>query len=111
MTDKWFRNLDPVKELLHIPSSSRVKIAILDTGIDRKHQDIFAVADRIIDVRTWANGAKGAQDFDGGDFHGHGTHVASIVLDVAEYADIYIAKVTQDGQLRDTHSVAEVNFQ
>ncbi|KAF2872788.1 hypothetical protein BDV95DRAFT_606360 [Massariosphaeria phaeospora] len=107
VTDAWFKNLQPVKQILHQESPSSVKIAILDTGIDLEHQDMFAVADRIKDIRNWANGANGTAIPKGGDSHGHGTHVAGIVLDVAELADVYIAKITDNGNLDDMEAVAQ----
>jgi subtilisin family serine protease len=48
-----------------------VKVAVLDTGIDRNHPDF---AGRIAATRDFTGGAGGVRD--GG---GHGTHVASIV--------------------------------
>lgn len=69
---------------------SRVKIAILDTGIDLRH-DTFK--------GQFANGRiKKVEDFvqiggTGTDVHGHGTHCAALLRKVAPEADIYVARV------------------
>ncbi len=69
---------------------SRVKIAILDTGIDLRHD---AFKDQYPNGRV-----KKVEDFvriggTGADVHGHGTHCAALLRKVAPEADIYIARV------------------
>jgi len=108
LTDEWFKSLRPVQQLIHQDNPSGVKIAILDSGIDLDHLDMIAVEDRIKDVRSWVSGADGVRIPKGGDSQGHGTHVAGIVLDVANLADIYVAKITQKGTLDDYDGIAKV---
>jgi hypothetical protein len=74
---------------------SRIKVAVLDTGLDVGHPDIEARAERIKDVRSWVNGLDGKQDRKAGDSCGHGTHVASLLLGVAPDCDIYIARIAE----------------
>jgi hypothetical protein len=106
-TDEWLCDLKRVAEAIrHSPISfdhQKVKIAILDTGIDTLHQDIFARAEKIRDTVSWARDGLGARETRTKDCHGHGTAVASIILSIAEDADVYIAKVTND----DGTSIAE----
>ena len=52
--------------------SSGVTVAVLDTGVDYTHPDL---ADKIIKGPDYVD-----QDFDPKDEHGHGTHVAGIIV-------------------------------
>ncbi|CZR60297.1 uncharacterized protein PAC_10193 [Phialocephala subalpina] len=75
----------------------RVKIAVLDTGIDIGHPS-FA-ADQAGDFSS--RRIKSREDFldPGGNAHdicGHGTHCASLFRRIAPEADIYIARVAKD---------------
>jgi subtilisin family serine protease len=69
---------------------SRVNIAILDTGVDLRHN---AFKDQFPNGRV-----KKVEDFvqiggTGADVHGHGTHCAALLRRVAPEADIYVARV------------------
>ena len=68
----------------------RIKVAVLDTGLDMTHPTIQANQDRIKEVRSWlpSGGTKG-----GGDLSGHGTHVTALLLDIAPDCDVYIAQI------------------
>ncbi|PON28461.1 hypothetical protein TGAM01_v202955 [Trichoderma gamsii] len=74
---------------------SRIKVAILDTGLDRRHPFIQARNERIKDIRSWVNNLDGKQDPSTGDVSGHGTHVADLLLDVAPDCDVYIARIAE----------------
>jgi len=72
------------------PSLPRVKIAVLDTGVDLNHPDIRACTDIIKAKLNWLrDGANTTVP----DLDGHGTFVTSLLLDYAPDADIYIAKI------------------
>jgi hypothetical protein len=105
--DEWLRELKRVAVAIrHSPISfdhQKVRIAILDTGIDPLHQDILARDESIMDTVSWARDGLGTRQTKTKDCHGHGTAVASIILSIAEDADVYIAKVTND----DGTSIAE----
>lgn len=88
----------------------RVKVAILDTGIDLEHVDMVAREERIKDVRSWANGKDGLQDFKAGDLCGHGTFAAGLLLDVAPHIDVYVAQITETDKLEDISHIAKVTF-
>ena len=64
---------------------------MLDTGIDRGHLDFHACDERIKDCRAYV----GKDQIQVHDSSGHGTHVASLLLDYAPEAEIYIAKITE----------------
>ncbi|KAI1123342.1 hypothetical protein F5Y10DRAFT_270207 [Nemania abortiva] len=83
----------------------RIRIAVLDTGINTQDEDIRGLVDEIKDGRkkqktpkTDRNPIKKIEGFtgdegdEGDDKFGHGTHVAALVLRTAPEADIYIAK-------------------
>ena len=69
---------------------SRIKVAVLDTGLDMTHPTIKANQDRIKDVRSWLPLSRTNV---GGDLSGHGTHVTALLLDVAPDCDVYIAQI------------------
>ncbi|KAI0547869.1 hypothetical protein F4679DRAFT_586154 [Xylaria curta] len=94
----------------------RVKIAILDTGVDQGNEDFRGLVDRIKDARKKQrfpladrNPIKKIESFvgdNGVDEFGHGTHVAGLVLQTAPDADLYIAKVSCGKKFKDTEAVA-----
>lgn len=66
-----------------------LKIAILDSGIDLSHPDVKDALDdgRILGYTSFVN------DSDIQDRCGHGTHIAGLLLDLAENIRIYVAKI------------------
>jgi len=74
--------------------TDRVRVAILDTGVDVTHDDLQS---------PWIDGQIFYQNFVGTrsdipqDDDGHGTHITSILLQMAENVDIYVARVSPDG--------------
>ncbi|KAH7025646.1 uncharacterized protein B0I36DRAFT_293233 [Microdochium trichocladiopsis] len=73
--------------------TSRVKIAILDTGVDLNHFDIQANFDRIKARMDFVRGGSDRQSQNTSDLNGHGTFVTDLVLQYARDADIYVAKI------------------
>ena len=72
--------------------SRRVKIAILDTGIDLNHPDMQACAENIMARYNWLQEDTRTTVHD---VDGHGTFVAGILLDYAPDAEIYVAKIAE----------------
>ncbi|UNI23183.1 hypothetical protein JDV02_009017 [Purpureocillium takamizusanense] len=72
------------------PNCSPVKIAVLDSGVDDTHNSLDT--GQIVAKRNWtsANFKKSARDLDG-----HGTFTASLVIDYAPDAKLYIAKIAE----------------
>jgi hypothetical protein len=74
----------------------KVKVAILDTGIDHMHESISGyVESRVIMgycgfVDDIDESKEATQDTDG-----HGTHIAALVARIAPWAEIYIAKIAK----------------
>jgi subtilisin family serine protease len=80
-----------------------VKIAVLDTGLDLGHPFIQG-AKRIKEARNFVDHHSSMADT-----HGHGTHVAALLLKVAPYAQIYVAKVATAENIPKDHRIAEVH--
>lgn len=71
-------------------NDTRIKIAILDTGIDRDNMGL--AEDTNIKERR-AFGSSSTEDSH--DTIGHGTHLAGLLRKVSPHAHIFIAKVTK----------------
>lgn len=100
-------------------SRPRIKIALLDTGIDAKRhpmdtRKIIAShktldASRIADL--WTHNMEQTKTMK--DEHGHGTHAAGLILEVAPFANLYVAQVsssdTKDRRSPDLQAVISVS--
>ncbi|KAK1252176.1 hypothetical protein MKX08_003363 [Trichoderma sp. CBMAI-0020] len=73
-------------------STAPVRIAVLDTGLDRSHHDFEAQERRIQGAKLFSYDCQ--QEDDVFDCCGHGTHVAGLLLDFAPDAELYIAKIS-----------------
>ncbi|KAH6633954.1 peptidase S8/S53 domain-containing protein [Chaetomium sp. MPI-SDFR-AT-0129] len=84
---------DLYDELIEDPMTvPRVKVAVLDTGLDERHPYIYDNSARIREVRNWL---PRHHESTGVDSRGHGTHVTSLLLDVAPDCDVYCAHVAE----------------
>ena len=88
----------------------RVRIAILDTGIELPEVAFWAYRDRIREQKSWVTDddcddfiQRGDRDIDG-----HGTHGAALLLQVAPEADIFVARVFRDRKESRGDIMAEV---
>lgn len=81
-----------------------VKIAILDTGLDMDHECIEAHTGRV-QGRNWLTEPESKRFHDS---HGHGTHIAGIILDLIPHCELFVAKVT-DGETADPGILARVS--
>jgi hypothetical protein len=100
---------------------SRIKIAVLDTGIDTYQSSFIGRREFIKEKRRAINGGKlddpikASKSFVSGsanDQCGHGTRVAELLLVAAPYADLYVAKISRgmsDGNPDSASHVAEVS--
>lgn len=93
--DDWFRNListvqDKVEEER---GDDRVRVAILDTGVDESNTRIRAALDEnvIVECKGFPESRNPIRDM-----HGHGTHGASILIKVAPFVDLYVARVADN---------------
>ncbi|KIW33855.1 uncharacterized protein PV07_00671 [Cladophialophora immunda] len=109
-TDRWFDALhaaDSFRTLkrLSLDDTTRVRIAILDTGLDRNHGLVREHKERIRAVCDWVDGDGSNDDDWSGDEVGHGTHIACIILANAPNADVFIARISKTRALRHRHTL------
>ncbi len=89
----------------HIPhkTGERLKVAVLDTGIDITHPH-FDGEGRLKTRRSWVTSAADA------DSCGHGTHILSTILRLTRNVDVYVAKISEGKTVTTTDPIAEVCF-
>ena len=78
-------------------TKKKVRVAILDTGVDGTHKDIHEaiMSNTIYGGKGFPNSLSPFEDY-----HGHGTHVASCFLKTAPSALLYIVRVNDRRQTR-----------
>ena len=75
--------------------SERVKVAIIDTGVNIRHPEISNAFYTGAITDDCCQGFPGRLD-PKADYDGHGTHVASVLLRTANNVSLYIARVADD---------------
>ncbi|TGJ84207.1 hypothetical protein E0Z10_g4570 [Xylaria hypoxylon] len=104
-TDKWFSNFQTLlfrHRLLGRDRDERIKVAILDSGIDMHHPDFSDEdRDRIKERVTFIGGDADV------DTAGHGTHVAAIILRLTKNIDLYIGKITNTSSVSQREKVVQ----
>ncbi|UKZ61209.1 uncharacterized protein TrAtP1_002477 [Trichoderma atroviride] len=92
---EWFRHFETIKHELpgraRLPDE-RIRIGVLDTGIDLDNSYISQTPDR---VRCWPPEANHH------DNDGHGTHVAYLLLELTRHADLRICKIADSRSIQD----------
>ncbi|KAK4059079.1 hypothetical protein Trihar35433_11175 [Trichoderma harzianum] len=93
---KWLSRMQKLSRILSATpghSTRRVRIAILDTGCD-DDSPFFHLPSNISRLKGWKDYVDGSEERV--DKHGHGTHLISLIMDIATDADVYIARVAED---------------
>lgn len=85
-----------VTQHLSDPALNPVRIAILDTGIDRDHYAFEAREENLKGRRNCYNESQKNVP----DRHGHGTFTASLILDYAPDAMLYVIKIADKENAR-----------
>jgi hypothetical protein len=88
------------------PQQRRIKIAIIDNGID-KWQD--AISENIKHGVSYASRANGKLLPWFTAAHAHGTHMASLIRKINPYCDLYIFRVSSLREGMDPNKAIEVN--
>ncbi|CZR66937.1 uncharacterized protein PAC_16838 [Phialocephala subalpina] len=96
-----------IKPASKLVSDRRVKVALLDTRINLKHSYFEGeyLSGRIKSVRSWVDGKEGAEDWDSGDESGHGTFIASLLLDLCPTIDLYVVRISKSRNFKKGTSV------
>lgn len=107
LASKWFGHFDKKKTQKSLPKRAgarekRIKIAILDTGIDLSN---VWIGQKKGLIECWPSAAD-CEDTDG-----HGTHVAYLLLRLAPHALLHVCKVSKTRLLDDAEikKIAEVS--
>ncbi|ETS84479.1 hypothetical protein PFICI_02504 [Pestalotiopsis fici W106-1] len=104
-TDKWFSNFQTLLvkyRLLGRGRDERMKVAILDSGINVNHPDFSDEdRDRIKERTAFINSNADVDET------GHGTHVAAIVLRLTKNVDLYIGKITDKPNVSQREEIAK----
>ncbi|KAF7537785.1 hypothetical protein G7054_g3488 [Neopestalotiopsis clavispora] len=96
-TDDWFAKFQALLvnyRLLGRGRDKRIKVAILDSGINVHHPD-FSDEDRDRIKEKVSFIGDNAET----DISGHGTHVAAIILRLTKNVDIYVGKITNSSSV------------
>jgi subtilisin family serine protease len=100
-TERWFKDLaqahkffnsGPPRSLLDNGKEKRIKIAVLDTGIDFTHPLLKGYIDKGQFTESW-DFVEDCPTLK--DTNGHGTHTAHLLLKAAPNASICVARVFQ----------------
>jgi thermitase len=83
-----------------------VKVAVIDTGIDLNHPAFVGHLAPSGDWKDFVDADNTPQEVAGGEAYGHGTSVASIVLQVAPKALIMPIRVLESSGMGDTSKIA-----
>ncbi|KUL88013.1 hypothetical protein ZTR_03836 [Talaromyces verruculosus] len=114
--DRFWREFETVEKCLaeHRPNSNapshdrRVKIAVLDSGIDLNHpgiQDLIQSSSKWNPDRVVSKSFVGLDD--SSDLNGHGTHVACTIMSIAQGAKLFVGGVVGRDGKPDPEALAE----
>lgn len=120
-SEKFFSLFDSFrrKHMKPVSKRNRVKIAILDTGIDEDQLGIDITRQAIKEERqettpgVKSDPIKALRSFVGPsvlDTCGHGTHIVEILMQLAPEVDFYIAKISDGLEVETVDQIAEVSL-
>lgn len=96
VAEKWKANFHAACRYYikrEISQTQRVKIAILDSGVDGGHRRFNS--ERLKEIRSWVGDCEGVEEIDCVDEMGHGTHNVGLLLDLVPMIDIYVARIAE----------------
>ena len=123
--DRWLQELEdrthPLVDEKADADHPRVRIAVIDSGIDGTVEALQHFRVRIKAIRDWKHPSGCLEHRStwglrtthleryGLDVTGHGTHLTSLILNVAPWADVYIARIV-DNDVPEEDIVAQVSI-
>jgi hypothetical protein len=78
-------------------SRAKIKVCVIDTGLDTDDTVIRGESRRIVAKRSWVSA-------DTHDSDGHGTHIGRLILGNTSFTDLLVAKVTEKRTFDDSGS-------
>jgi len=107
-SDEWFQYYsDNVLKIIKSQPqivNKRIRVAILDSGVDPMDPFIRRELKRRIKYQSFIPGLESVEDK-----VGHGTHTAALLLRTAQNADVYIGRITIDGKIWSSDQIAKVS--
>ena len=91
---------------------SKIKIAILDTGVDHKHSYIAGAkhGEVLKECCSFVGPSEGAtDDTRTQDSEGHGTFIVGLITQLAPCAEIYVAKISETRDVPVRSRIADVS--
>jgi hypothetical protein len=104
LADRWLGRLEGIREEMMLKLAPpmmrypRVQIVLLDTGYEPKSSflDDGNVRDRLQKPPVWKDFAESSET--AVDSDGHGTHLLSLIMRIAPYADLHVARVAKNSK-------------
>jgi subtilisin family serine protease len=99
MTEKFLSKLEILQRVLGNTSKQPIKVAILDTGIDLPDNMPTRMRKPRYRAYSWIGVPPDNDQYqhppkdDQSDPDGHGTHMASIILDIARNCQLYVVQI------------------
>ncbi|KEF55615.1 uncharacterized protein A1O9_08365 [Exophiala aquamarina CBS 119918] len=113
LAELWFERFDanvvPLIQKRSNNEKGRIRIAILDTGMDPSDRRIREARDRI-KYKSFLIGEEDDFPEDPQDSNGHGTFCTALLLKIAKTAEVFVARVTASDKLENPDCIAEVRF-
>ena len=112
--DNWVNTLKNeihTRLLLNRNTARRIRIAVLDTGLQLSKKAKVTFSKRLPVCRSWLeptyfpNGDLNSGDID---TDGHGTHATGLLLTTAPYADVFVARVFESRHEKQGAGISQI---
>jgi hypothetical protein len=90
---KRIKDLYPTSSRIHFPIHEKVRIAVLDSGVNEEDDTMIWQAIKTGRISSKSKSFVGRPGDWMRDTYGHGTHVTRLLLESAPAAEIYVAKI------------------